>query len=230
MHNANIPTEVELPSSKQLFVSTVLAFLVAALILVTVILPSEYGIDPTGVGKVLGLRQMGEIKMQLAEEARLEDAQPAPVESTPETPATVAAKPAAEESEAVTMETTSADAPQVDPVAPPATREAAVNSVTRSVTLTPGGAAEIKVALKKQQVVSYRWEVDTGHVNYDTHGDNASINYHNYNKGKAKTSDEDRIVAAFDGSHGWFWRNRSGEVVTVTITVSGDFEELKRVL
>ena len=31
--------------------------------------PSEYGIDPTGLGGLLGLAEMGEIKSQLAEEA-----------------------------------------------------------------------------------------------------------------------------------------------------------------
>ena len=35
-------------------------------LLVTMVLPAEYGIDPTGVGRVLGLTEMGEIKQQLA--------------------------------------------------------------------------------------------------------------------------------------------------------------------
>jgi hypothetical protein len=42
---------------------------VAGILLVTCVLPAEYGIDPTGVGRVLGLTQMGEVKMMLAEEA-----------------------------------------------------------------------------------------------------------------------------------------------------------------
>lgn len=33
------------------------------------ILPSEYGIDPTGFGRLTGLTITGRIKMQLAEEA-----------------------------------------------------------------------------------------------------------------------------------------------------------------
>jgi hypothetical protein len=37
-------------------------------------MPSEYGIDPTGVGRLLGLKQMGEIKTQLAEEAATDKA------------------------------------------------------------------------------------------------------------------------------------------------------------
>jgi hypothetical protein len=32
-------------------------------------MPAEYAIDPTGIGKVLGLTKMGEIKQSLAEES-----------------------------------------------------------------------------------------------------------------------------------------------------------------
>ena len=37
--------------------------------LVTCVMPAEYAIDPTGMGKVLGLTKMGEIKQSLAEES-----------------------------------------------------------------------------------------------------------------------------------------------------------------
>jgi hypothetical protein len=54
--------------------ATMAAVLLAALITVVAVLPAEYGIDPTGLGKRLGLTQMGQLKQQLALEA-LEDAQ-----------------------------------------------------------------------------------------------------------------------------------------------------------
>ncbi len=37
-------------------------------------LPAEYGIDPTGLGRIMGLTRMGEIKQQLYAEAEAEDA------------------------------------------------------------------------------------------------------------------------------------------------------------
>ena len=49
--------------------SVLIALAVALLLLFTVVLPAEYGIDPTGVGRVLGLTRMGEIKVRLAREA-----------------------------------------------------------------------------------------------------------------------------------------------------------------
>ena len=48
---------------------TILVVVVVGVLLVTVVMPSQYGTDPTGIGRVLGLTQMGEAKMQLAEQA-----------------------------------------------------------------------------------------------------------------------------------------------------------------
>lgn len=58
-----------LPSARTLWRSTLVAMAVASLLLVGVVLPSEYGIDPIGVGRVLGLTDMGKLKMALAREA-----------------------------------------------------------------------------------------------------------------------------------------------------------------
>lgn len=69
MYNTEIPNPNELPSNQQLLRSTIIALITGAVLLVTTVLPAEYGIDPTRIGRVLGLTQMGEIKVQLAEEA-----------------------------------------------------------------------------------------------------------------------------------------------------------------
>jgi len=68
MSNSQLPPIA--PSSPgQMLRSALIALGVAVLLLVTVVLPAEYGIDPTGVGRVLGLTRMGEIKVRLAKEA-----------------------------------------------------------------------------------------------------------------------------------------------------------------
>lgn len=56
--------------------STLIAAGAAGAILVLFWLPAEYGIDPTGIGALTGLTEMGEIKQQLATEAEA-DAQAA---------------------------------------------------------------------------------------------------------------------------------------------------------
>jgi len=45
----------ELPSSRQLLRATLVAIVVASVILVAVVLPAEYGIDPLGTGRATGL-------------------------------------------------------------------------------------------------------------------------------------------------------------------------------
>lgn len=85
MYNSNIPSNEDLPSTGKLIKSTVLAIIAAGVLLVTVVMPSEYGIDPSGLGKMLGLTDMGEIKTSLAEEAAADAIAHSPeVEVTPE--------------------------------------------------------------------------------------------------------------------------------------------------
>ncbi|MCV5754355.1 transmembrane anchor protein, partial [Escherichia coli] len=74
----------ELPTIKQLVRSTFIALGTAIVLLITVILPAEYALDPTGMGRVLGLTEMGEIKAQLAQEAEEDQANSAVVAATKE--------------------------------------------------------------------------------------------------------------------------------------------------
>ncbi len=69
MYNTDLSTRAELPSTGKLLRSTLLAAVIASVLLATVVLPAEYAIDPTVAGRLLGLTEMGEIKSQLAEEA-----------------------------------------------------------------------------------------------------------------------------------------------------------------
>ena len=49
---------IALPSARKLAMTTVAALAVAAIILVTIVLPAEYGVDPLGTGERLGLTVM----------------------------------------------------------------------------------------------------------------------------------------------------------------------------
>ena len=49
-------------SSAQLFKYTLLSISFAALILLTIVLPAEYNIDPTGIGEKLGLNVFNQVK------------------------------------------------------------------------------------------------------------------------------------------------------------------------
>jgi hypothetical protein len=221
MFNTPLPTVNELPTTRKLVRSTVIAILVAAGLLVTVVMPSEYAIDPTGVGRTLGLTQMGELKIILAQEA-LADAAPPQASAPAPAPAPVPVPaPQVVQSQ-----------PIAAPVPPPVpTTDPALKTNQMSVTLKPGEGTEIKLEVLKNKTVSYEWTAVGGLVNYDTHGEpyNGEKGYfHSYNKGKQVKSDKGEFTAIFDGTHGWFWRNRSNKDVTIALKTTGDYLSVKQ--
>jgi hypothetical protein len=209
MHNADVPPRSELPSSRALLKSTAIALAVAVVLLVAVVLPAEYGIDPTRIGRVLGLTQMGEIKMALAREAGAEEAR-ATTAAAPSTPAAVSA-------------------PQPAPPVAAAAAADSANSHVTEIALAPGEGKEIKLAMREGARVDFEWSVAGGVVNFDTHADRPGTPYHGYEKGQRLASDTGVLVAAFDGMHGWFWRNRGSTPVTLTLRTRGDYQDLKQV-
>lgn len=225
MYNAETPTAAELPSSRALLRSTLIAAGVALLLLVTVVMPAEYGVDPTGIGRVLGLTQMGEIKQSLAAEAAAAEAAEralaaAGADSTAPAIGARSATPAAPAS------------PVNASIAPRDTTPAVGRADTISVLLQPGQGREIKLAMADGARVNFEWSTSAGVVNYDLHADRAAspaIRYHGYKKGNAVASDSGVLVAAFEGMHGWFWRNRTTTPLTVTLRASGDHTQWKEV-
>ncbi len=77
LHNNPVST----PSSGQLIKATLGSICIAALLLVTAVLPAEYGIDPTGLGKALGLMQLNEATPVTAAELAANNVQASDVES-----------------------------------------------------------------------------------------------------------------------------------------------------
>lgn len=216
MYNTDIPSRAELPSTRQLVRSTIIAAVSAVVLLYTVVLPSEYGVDPTGIGRSLGLTEMGEIKTRLAKEAE-EDA--AATQASHSSPTTAAAD----------SQTPSVSAPAAAPVV--SNTPTADNSRWRdemTFTLTPGQGTEIKLKMKEGEKALFAWTVQGGVVNFDTHGDALGRSI-SYEKGRAVASDEGELVAAFTGNHGWFWRNRGDADVTVVLKTGGAYSDIKRV-
>lgn len=206
MYNSNVPDSRELPSTKKLLKSTVLAAIVSVVILVTVVMPAEYGIDPTGIGNMIGLKRMGEIKVSLAEEAAADQAADALAAAAPSvvTPVVITAEAAS---------TISATPAKNDEI---------------KITLAPDQGTEIKVTMAKGDKVQYAWQTDGGKANFDVHGDSKAlgIKYHPYLKGSEQAK-ESVLVAAFDGSHGWFWRNRTSTPMTITLQTNGQYTSIK---
>jgi hypothetical protein len=207
----------DLPSARQLRRSTLIALVAAGALLTTTVLPAEYGIDPTGVGRLLRLTEMGRIKTQLSIEAEADRAAMARE-----------ANPCGPRSEARPL-TLSGLFISSASAAPLLARAAKTDEV--SLTLKPGQGAEVKLTMMKGTKATFALTVEGGVVNHDTHGERPGSNAsHSYKKGTAVAGDQGVLEAAFDGAHGWFWRNRGQRDVTVRLKVEGDYQEVKRVM
>lgn len=195
MTNFETPSSAQLPSVAQLNKATGLAALIAAAILAIIVLPAEYGIDPTGIGSALGLKKMGDMKR------------------------------AAHEAGDVPAATTTMDAPSAAARATSSTNGVQTGKV--SLTLQPGEGREVKATMTTGQEFEFNWSTDGGAVNYDQHGEMAGAandEFTSYEKG-TKTSASGKFRAPFDGTHGWYWRNRTDKPVTITVTATGQYQK-----
>jgi hypothetical protein len=206
-------------SSRQLLKATAVAIAVASVLLVTMVLPAEYGIDPTGVGARLGLDA-------LAESAEAADASPSlpPATSGPVTADGAAANAALA---AKAVEAFGASAGQsFDPkaVSPGAT---SYRRDSLTVILAPGKGAEVKAMLKSGDGMVFQWKA-SGDVALDMHGERTGIKnaWTSYAVDSVQREGAGTFVAPFDGSHGWYWQNRGTDPVTVEIEASGFQEKL----
>jgi hypothetical protein len=207
------------PSSRQLVRSTLIAAAIAGVILVTCVLPAEYGKDPTGVGRLLGLTQMGEVKVALAEEEAANHAAEASADSV-----IAAAEAAPIAANAQTAAASGAAAVSVSP-----NLSAEDRSDTTIITLAPGKGGEVKLRMAGNSRANYRWEITGGVVNYDMHGDSTNAPkdwFVSYKKAQRVASDSGELVAGFNGNHGWYWRNRGTREVMVRLITSGDYSRI----
>lgn len=190
-----------LPSTRRLLKATLIAFGAAGVILVTTVLPAEYGIDPTGIGARLGLDALAQTAKTAGPSA--------------------AADPVAE---AAGQPLEPAEANVVSK------REGAYRRDTQSLLLAPGEGAEIKAAMKSGDGLVFHWTA-SGNVAVDMHGERtgaAEDEYTSYWIERSQREASGTFTAPFDGTHGWYWLNRGSEPVTVQLEVSGFQQELFR--
>lgn len=202
MHNAPKPNIEDLPTKAQLRRSTIIATIGAIVIGVGVYLPAEYGTDPTGVGSILGLTEMGEIKQQLAAEAAADEALHGGDESS------------SLMNDIFGLFVSTAHA-----------QEAWQDEIT--FTLAPGAFTEIKATMEEGATMTYAWTSTGGRINFDLHA-HAGGEDVTYERGRGQTSGEGSFETPFAGDHGWFWRNRDDADITVILQLRGDYSEIVR--
>lgn len=194
-----------LPTLPQLIKATAIALGAAGAILVSAVLPAEYGIDPTGIGKAMGLTALSATSSKTT--------------STLLSSATAATVPAV----------TTTVSPVIPSPAPTVSKsEVPFRSDEMSLTLKPNEGAEIKAKMRKGEQFVFTWVADGGKVNFDMHGEkpNAGKEFTSYWKATQQSAAQGGFAAPFDGTHGWYWRNRGDTPVTVKVKVSGFYEKL----
>ena len=157
------------PGKRQTLLLTAGAVALALLLLVALVLPAEYSIDPLGSGKALGLLGLAD-----------------------------------------------GGAPALQPAA------AAHRTDSHTFRLAAWESVEYGYQLERDAVLVFSWQAD-GELVYNLHGSPAGgpAGYaEGFANGRSR-SQAGTFTAPFRGRHGWFFENRSGADVTVTLVTAG---------
>jgi hypothetical protein len=197
------------PSGQRIAMSVGVAVVIAALVLVVAVLPAEYGIDPTGIGKALGLTELN-----------------APASRTIEVRDVIGGNERVREVEIPAFN-------EPVPLPNPAVHQAEdrpIQTRTMTLTLEEGQQTEIKTVLQESKVIVYHWQTDGGLVYSDLHGHDPAagqeffVRYREDQEGAAEATGS--LVAPFAGEHGWYWLNIHDGPVTITLTVTGFYDDI----
>jgi len=210
---------VQPPSRTKILIATAIALLVAALLLITVVLPAEYGIDVLGTGKALRLTDLAKADAAKVAEKPAEAA--AALRSGEAQPTiTPVLEPAAD-----------GGAPTVKGAFIPQATEYKIDS--REMKLKPGEGMEIKYNMKKGAGLMYSWTA-TGKLLFEFHGEpnvkpagrEGTDYYETYDIDNQVGRDQAHgtFIAPTSGIHGWFWENRTGQPVTLKLVSAGFYD------
>ena len=93
-----------------------------------------------------------------------------------------------------------------------------------SLTIPAGKSMEYKFFLQKGKSLSYDWSVDQGELYFDFHGDpQRGGKFQSYGKA-TKSSSKGTQEVPFDGSHGWYWKNKTNKDIRLILKTSGDYK------
>lgn len=188
----------------------------ALVLLFVVVLPAEYGYDPTRIGSALGLTDMSGKRKVSGDPLVVED-----ILSANDSLATA----------------TGIDPNEPIPLPNPAISQieaTAPKTETMRVELDFDGRTEVKVEMARSKVIVYSWKVNGGEVYVDFHGHDPArdksfwVRYEEagVDEGEGVTERHGSLVAPFDGQHGWYFLNLAQDPITIDLTVTGYFDRL----
>lgn len=199
------------PSSKRLWRATLGSLIAGIVLLVLVVLPAEYGIDPTGFGRLTGLSDLAAPAAGAGRTIELTDV--------------IGGNQSLREVEVP-------DVGEPTPLPNPAVfqdQDAAPETRTLTIELPAEAETEVKIKLQEGKMATFSWKVDQGTIYVDMHGHDASFGpdfFVRYKEEDEGTGGNGSLVAPFAGEHGWYWLNYNEFPVTITLTVTGYFDDI----
>lgn len=187
---------------KSIIKQVIIALVIGATLLVSAVLPAEYGIDPLGIGKATGFS-----KLYVAEGST----------------ETLASEP----HKILKLENVGSPADVTKPAAadnPPPATQLAERTDEVSVVIPVGKGLEYKVNMLKYGQLKYEWITDKGELYFDFHGE--VKNNSNYFESYAIAYSNNMagsLISPFEGPQGWYFKNNSKEDITVKIKMEGQY-------
>ena len=189
----------------KILLTSVIIAIGLAVVLLVIVLPAEYAIDITGTGSTVELTQ------SIAPTRTIE-----------------ITNGGNEQRRTLALPATGDPVPLPNPVVyqdeatPPVTR-------TMQVAIPARSQIDVKVKMESGKVILYTWQVDNGEVYADYYGQDPAIGddfWVRYEELQAGSTSSGSLTAPFSGEHGWYWLNYNEFNVTITLTVSGYFDDI----
>jgi hypothetical protein len=197
---------------KKIIKALIIALVIAVVLLVTAVLPAEYGIDPTGAGKAFGFN-----RLHISKDSLL-----APTDAD-----TTAHK----KYPLIKMEKAGSgpDVPKPKEADnPPPQKQFDEREDSVQVIVPAGKGIEYKTYMLKYGKLKYEWVTDKSTVYFDFHGEvhEANPSKNVYFESYTISNSHNMVgtfLAPFEGKHGWYFRNKGTEDITVTLRLKGQY-------
>ncbi len=196
---------------KKIFKSLLIALIIGAILLVGAVMPAEFGIDPTGAGKLFGFS-----KLYVPEETTNRTG----LESIVQTSLPLIKMEKAGSGPDV-KRPAEADNPAPD-------KQLTQRNDSVQVTVPAGKGIEYKINMLKHGKMKYEWTTDKGLVYFDFHGEvkqakeAKAVYFESYTIANANNM-VGTFLAPYEGKHGWFFRNNGSADIVVTLRLKGQY-------
>jgi|TARA_B110000902_G_C14288493_1_gene579860 hypothetical protein len=197
----------------QLLKSLIIALIIGAIVLLTAVLPAEYGIDPLGTGKLFGFSKLYQGNEQIENNEIYSSLNFKKIKMEKLGSPQSVPKPSEADN-------------------PPPEVQYSVREDTIEVIVPAKKGIEYKFKSLKYGRTKYEWSTDKGIVYIDFHGEvkqeNSSKNvfYESYTLAYSNNM-AGTLTAPFEGKHGWYFRNETNQDIVVAIRLNGQYELFK---